>query len=62
MLEFETAWGMFHSRAHIVGGDPIKKRYHVKFENTPETADRTCSSAVSKLYVPNWYEAFINTR
>ena len=48
MLEFETAWGMFHSRAHIVGGDPIKKRYHVKFENTPETADR-----VLKLWFRN---------
>lgn len=39
-LEFETAWGIFHSNAQVVDGDPVQKRYHLKFENTPETADR----------------------
>ena len=39
-LEFETAWGIFHSNAQVVDGDPVLKRYHLKFENTPETADR----------------------
>ena len=39
-LEFETAWGIFHSNAQVVDGDPVRKRYHLKFENTPENADR----------------------
>lgn len=47
-LEFETAWGIFHSHAQVVDGDPVQKRYHLKFENTPDSADR-----VLKLWFRN---------
>lgn len=47
-LEFETAWGMFHSNAKVVYGDPIRKRYHLKFANTSAASDR-----VLKLWFRN---------